>query len=192
MSIKFSNKKSTTSTVNRLLDSVLPGHSTEVDTGRTHSLSQAIKKSQNYKTTPEEARRIKKNLKVQKKKEIRVNKKKNDKVAKTARLQLLQDHFKQGLLTKEESLELKKLIKQNVANIQAWEIDEDDEEDLIDIQDSIMDLEKKDYKKETRRRINKKAIYEKPEPKTPNSFKGLTPGLAPVWMEDEGESSDEY
>jgi hypothetical protein len=97
-------------------------------------------------------------------------------------------------LTESEKKELKRLISKNVVNLQSWRADID--EDLEDIQSSILELKNqgvhvKSKKKRTiNKKVSEKELYDKRKKSQENRYPGLTPGLAPVDLED--SDSDDY
>lgn len=189
--ITFKDQGSVSSTVNKLLESVLPGHSTQVSKKTTiNSKSQIINESSSKKNLkPEEIRRLKKKERLNQRKLIKKSSQKKEELEESAKYELLLKHSKEGTLSNDEKIELKKLIKKNIINLQSWKTEID--EDLEEMENEITDLKKNDQYIRKRRRIPKriasKEFYEDIEQAQKNQQKrypGLTPGLAPVDMND--------
>lgn len=107
-----------------------------------------------------------------------------------AQRRVLKEHSSSGKLTREEALELKKYVKKNVVDLASWQVEDDD---MQEIQNDILELKSKDnrqrgknIKKRTGSKENARDIYKENMIRYP----GLTPGLAPVGMDDEDEDSD--
>ena len=198
--ITFRKNSSVSSTVSNLLDSVLPGHSTSNGSTESRivpelsSASQIINASSSKRNlNPEEVRRLKKKQKLVQRQEVQKETAKNQQLKEKARYDVLMSHYKNNTLNALEKQELKKLIKRNVASIQSWRTDI--EEDLDEIQKDILDLKhqgkhvKSKKKRQVNGKVSEKELYEKRKKSQEHRFPGLTPGLAPVGMDD--SDSDE-
>lgn len=189
MSITFNNPSKSQKTVNKLLARVLPGHNNISDGGnkKSSSSSQQLTSSHN---TINNSHKVLKQVKKSNKKAIKISQSQRAKLVSEARQRVLEDHLKQGKLTKEESLELKKNVKKNIVDLQSWQIE--DEREVRDVQREILEL-KQQGQKPKGRGIGKQNggakndVYKKEIIKYP----GLTPGLAPVGATDDEESDEE-
>jgi hypothetical protein len=196
--ITFKSNTSASSTVNNLLDSVLPGHSSSAGLKKFTSItstSQIINASSTKKNLkPEDIRRLKKKERLTQRSLIKKQSSKQDALYEKARYELLISHSNSNTLTESEKKELKRLISKNVVNLQSWRADID--EDLEDIQSSILELKNqgvhvKSKKKRTiNKKVSEKELYDKRKKSQENRYPGLTPGLAPVDLED--SDSDDY
>jgi hypothetical protein len=184
MALTFTNSTKSSSTVNKLLDSVLPGHSTAGKIS-VSSKSQIINTIQK-RLKPEEVRRIQKKERLVQRRQVRQKREERERVESISRYQLLKQHAKDGKLSRDEKIELKKLVNRNVISVQSWRTDVEDE--IVDLQKEILDLKKSDYsRKRSKKKINAQEVYKKKQEKR---YPGLTPGLAPVGMSD-SDSDDE-
>ncbi|CDR45591.1 CYFA0S19e00694g1_1 [Cyberlindnera fabianii] len=184
MTITFTKNSKTTGSLNRLLETVLPGHTTNTALKPTSS-SQIINSTQK-KLKPEFVRRQRKKEKLEQRKNVKLERLSREQVEAQARYDVLLQHSKHGTLTTDEKKELKRLIKKNVVNVQSWRME--NEEELKEIQQDIMELQKTEYtrvkRRPTTKRLDATQLYNKKQAKR---FPGLTPGLAPVDMEDSDE-----
>ncbi|CCH42492.1 hypothetical protein BN7_2037 [Wickerhamomyces ciferrii] len=186
MSITFNNPSKSTKTVNKLLAKVLPGQSSSniIKSSSSSTSQQLTSHQQNHKIDPY---KVQKQDKKQKRQAIKIINEKRAKLLNEAKAKILEDHLNQGTLSKEEKLELKLKIKKNVTNLQSWSLEQED--DLKEIQDQILSMKNKSKKKiiNKKSKSNQNDIYDK---KTIQRYPGLTPGLAPVDMDDSEEESD--
>lgn len=196
MSITFNNPSKSQKTVNKLLAKVLPGYTTTSSSNSKSTRSSSPSSTSQQLTSSHNSTTSHKILKQQKKsnkKAIKISQEQRAKLVAEARQRILEDHLKQGKLTKEESLELKKNIKKNVVDVQSWQVE--DEREVKDVQREILEL-KEQGKKPKGRGVGKKNgansgkkldVYKKEMIRYP----GLTPGLAPVGATDDEESDEE-
>ncbi|KAH3672917.1 hypothetical protein WICMUC_004004 [Wickerhamomyces mucosus] len=180
--ISFNNKPSTTS-VNNLLNTVLPGHSISNSNNNSQlSNTEILNNAKTNNLKFEEIHKINKYQKLQKRKISQKLKKSERELASKIKFNLLKTKKK---LNDKEQKEYKNLINDNIKGL----IDTNSE-DLKDIQNEILEIIKP---KDKINRKNKKIVkqinlYKK---KTiQHSFKGLTPGLAPVDLEDSDSDED--
>ncbi|KAL3234429.1 Regulator of rDNA transcription protein 14 [Nakaseomyces bracarensis] len=110
-----------------------------------------------------------------------------------AKKNILAKHKKEGNLSKREKEYLQALAKRNTKNLKAWDLDEETEADFIEVQNHILETSGRTHKKSNKRRQRVKEFKEELSTKsfTDHRYPGLTPGLAPVGLSDEEESSDE-
>lgn len=189
MAIQFASASKSSSTVSKLLDTVLPGHSIRTEkTSAVSSKSQIINTAQK-KLKPEEVRRLQKKEKLVVRQQVKDKREQRERVESVARYELLQQHAKDGKLTLDEKKELKRLINKNIVSVQSWRTDAEDE--MVDVQKQILELKKTDYanKKSKKKQsiISAQNMYKK---KLEKKYPGLTPGLAPVGMSD-SDTDDE-
>ncbi|KAL6948684.1 hypothetical protein ACO0QE_001157 [Hanseniaspora vineae] len=214
MSTSRYTENSSKKLVNDLLDSVLPGVSTLSKTKSKHSFSKSkTRRSQNSAQLINENLKkrvlvddfnphsIIKKAKLREKKLIK-SKQKNDQWYKTqARINLLKEHYEKNNLTEQEQQLLKQRIDKQVDLLKTWELDEEMQEELDDLQDDILHLTESNKHGSKRRRLKKKSKTfnssnnnnksHKKSSSMDSRYAGLTPGLAPVGLDDEEESSDE-
>ncbi|ODQ62803.1 hypothetical protein WICANDRAFT_76965 [Wickerhamomyces anomalus NRRL Y-366-8] len=187
MSITFKNPSKSQKTVNKLLSRVLPGHTATSTTpssssSNLSSTSQQLTSSHNSNTS----HKVLKQQKKKQKQAIKISESQRQKLMAEAQRRVLKEHSTTGKLTPQEALELKKYVKKNVVDITSWH-NEDDE--LDEVQQEILELKQKEPRFRGKRVSNKKSakkqmdgIYNKKEM---IRYPGLTPGLAPVGMDDE-------
>lgn len=197
-----------TNAVNSLIKRILPGM-------QKIAVHNKDKKKSKFKQKGSTAQFIDRNLKesvelneknvfLSKKRERKVRKQENkskrahnEKLEQQARLQLLVKHQAEGTLTDTECDYLSKLTKRNVLNAKAWDLDEDDEDESIELQRYILEKlseSQKDSRSLNRRKrvkLFKEEIKEKANTSLERKYPGLTPGLAPVGLSDEESSDDE-
>ncbi|CCK73043.1 Rrt14p KNAG_0M01900 [Huiozyma naganishii CBS 8797] len=142
-------------------------------------------------------------LKIKRKeKKIQYNKVKHQKLEdkkleQAAKLKVLEKHRADGTLTSREKLYLDKLLKKNIQAAKSWSLDDADREELSELQNFILSnsAESKNAIRSRKRRSRVKQFKENIRESTNNvadyKYPGLTPGLAPVGLSDEEESSDE-
>lgn len=195
-----------TNAVNSLLGNLLPG-ATKIS---TMSNKRRLKSSKGSKAQlidinlrkrveiqEKDVSRIKKKEKKLRKQVLKTRKKANDQLEQSAKLQILESHKQNGVLTIKEKKFLNNVMRRNVSNAKSWDLDVDDKEDLQEVQEYILDntLASKNAARSQKRRKRTKQFKEEIRGKQPSGsdhrYPGLTPGLAPVGLSDEEESSDE-
>ncbi|CAL9727847.1 regulator of rDNA transcription protein 14 [Monosporozyma unispora] len=190
--------------VNSLLAKVLPG-SQNIKTGS---------KSKNHTKKGSKAQLIDANLKqrvqLQQRDTLRIKKKqkqaardkiKHRKLAlesleRNAKLQILESHRQKGTLTHREKEYVAKLVKSNVAKVKALDVTQEEKDELKDLQNFILANDNKNTLRSKKRRSKIKQFREDITSSGKKSvvdhrYAGLTPGLAPVGLSDEEESSSE-
>ncbi|CCC71182.1 hypothetical protein NCAS_0G02950 [Naumovozyma castellii] len=197
-----------TSAVNSLLSNILPGSSKikvrnedQLTSRKKQKKSKAQLIDQNLKKRVELQERdvfkIKKKEKKQQKNKIKSRKVEHQQLDQLAKLEVLKKHKKEGTLTPREQEYLNKVIKLNTASAKSWELDDEEKEELKEIQKFILDktTSSRDLKRKSKRRNKVKQFKEDIKQSTNNvsdhRYPGLTPGLAPVGLSDEEESSEE-
>lgn len=213
-------KSVTSTLVNNLLNNVLPGISNNVDIqGVEYDDPNDIlaqKKSNKFKNLNKKKHTVQlindslkkralidnikqdgilKKQKQKLRKSIKQNTKDKQQLIQTATLQNLKEHFKTGNLTEDEQKQLNKMIKKEVLKLKQWDIDYELKDDLKELQHDILLVTDPKYAESLKRKQLKKNKSKKKSHKTNpdslvNQYKGLTPGLAPVDMED--SDSEEF
>lgn len=192
--------------VNSLLSTLLPGAkkiSSGID-GRRSKSSTKVKGSKaqlidrNLKKIVELQERdvesLKKRQRKVKKRAMRANKVENDKIQQLAKLSVLERHKKVGTLTVKEQKYLNKLVNRNVRTARSLDLEEEDKEALRELQQTIISQNSgiESAKRSKKRRKTVKKFKEDIHPTVSDRrYPGLTPGLAPVGLSDEEDSSDE-
>lgn len=194
-----------TSSVNDILAKVLPGMkkvkpANETKTSKSkgskaqlidHNLKKMIALQQR------DVHKIKKKEKTSKKNALKNRQTQLLKLEKNAKLQVLQQHLKTGTLTEHETEYINKLTKRTVRNAKSWDMNDEEKEESLELQEYILQnqSQNKNRERSNKRRKRVKAFKEQKntddELVTDHRYPGLTPGLAPVGMSDEEESSDE-
>lgn len=184
------SKKQTNDTVNRMLGDLLPGSAMGSDSpAKSRPAAQALSREiEHDKLSKEQILQRQRLRKLQKKKELQKTRRaaeENRKLEKQAKYELIKKHKEQGTLREEEEKYLNKLVKKNIRNIQkASEVDDEEiDSEIKRLRKEILGWEKE---REDRRKVDKrkkKAFNEKIK-KGVISYPGLTPGLAPVGLED--------
>lgn len=199
--ISFQDTQKSQTSVGKILSSVLPAHRNLITTTgpkvSTKNSKIAIKKkatlstsqiinAQQKKIDPETLRRLQKKQKIKKKKEVRQLRETKERLDSKARFEVLKKHHDEGTLSPKEKSEYKMLIMKNIANVESWKNEMDDE--VVDVQKEILELRGLGVRRKEKRKsqaIKAKELYDK---KGEKRYPGLTPGLAPVGM---GDSDDE-
>lgn len=140
--------------------------------------------------------KIKKKEKIQNKNKLKHRQLQLQKLEKEAKLQVLKNHKENNTLTEREEAYLEKLAKRTTKNASSWDLEDDDKEESLELQEYILKsmASNKNHVRSKKRRNKGKQFKE--EIKNSNNvsdhrYPGLTPGLAPVGLSDEEESSDE-
>ncbi|CAI4065502.1 hypothetical protein SUVZ_09G0420 [Saccharomyces uvarum] len=192
-----------TSAVNGLLLSLLPGVPKVRANGgkkRVNNGSKAQLIDRNLKKRVElqnrDVHKIKKRSKLAKKKQVKVHKHDKERLEQLAKYQVLKKHQEEGTLTEHERKYLNKLIRRNSQNLRSWDLEDEVRDELDDIQQYILKqtVSTTNADRSQRRRSKKKQFKEdikQSESAENHRYPGLTPGLAPVGLSDEEDSSDE-
>ncbi|CAI2036212.1 hypothetical protein SEUBUCD646_0I00520 [Saccharomyces eubayanus] len=192
-----------TSAVNGLLLSLLPGVPKVRANGgkkRVNNGSKAQLIDRNLKKRVElqnrDVHKIKKRSKLAKKKQVKVHKHDKERLEQLAKYQVLKKHQEEGTLTEHERKYLNKLIRRNSQNLRSWDLEDEVRDELDDIQQYILKQTVSTMKadRSQRRRSKKKQFKEdikQSDSARDHRYPGLTPGLAPVGLSDEEDSSEE-
>ncbi|CCD25553.1 Rrt14p NDAI_0F02350 [Naumovozyma dairenensis CBS 421] len=201
-----------TSAVNSLLSSLLPtadkiklkksnkNGMKKKSTAKAQLIDHNLKKRLELQQL--DVRKIKKREKKLQKSKIKFEKLQNEKFEKLAKLEILKKHQLEKTLTDKEKKYLKNLVNLKLKSLKSFEIvDEDDKNELIELQNFILDktINNNEYKRSKNRRNKIKNFKENIKSKSTSNtndvsdhrYAGLTPGLAPVGLSDEEDSSDE-
>ncbi|KAG7194313.1 Regulator of rDNA transcription protein 14 [Scheffersomyces spartinae] len=198
-----SSKTQTESTINRLLATYLPG--TTVDetksqlwnnnsnnknskiSSSTQQIHQQIKRS---KLSKHEIKKINKLNKAKLNKLVLKNQAESKRVAKLAKYDLIKNRHRDDLTIEEEKY-LNKLIKRNVNSIKRVSeiLDLEVKEELDFVKKDILEkLNTKKSKSKSTSKDRQKQQFQDKINKGFISYPGLTPGLAPVGVDDDDES----
>lgn len=190
-----------TAAVNELLGALLPGaKKIAVGDGRSqgrgsHKGSKAKLIDRNLKRMVELRERdevsLKKRQKKQKIRAIKASRASRQEIEQAAKLKVLEEHRKNGNLTAKERKYLNKLAERNAKNVEAWELEEEDRQELRELQQRIIGQISPERSGQARRKKIKTFKEEMKPVAADRRYPGLTPGLAPVGLSDEEESSDE-
>lgn len=130
---------------------------------------------------------------------IRENSLKTKQLISEANLENLKRHYKEGNLTAKEQSILNKSIKKEVLKLKQWDLDYDVKEDLKELQNDILMVTDSKYAESVKRRQMKKSKRMSSSKRgnassstTDVKVSGLTPGLAPVDMEDSDSEENDF
>ncbi|EJS43354.1 YIL127C [Saccharomyces arboricola H-6] len=201
-SLGQASKFQATSAVNGLLSSLLPGiPKIRENNGkaRVKNGSKAQLIDRNLKKRVElqnrDVHKIKKRAKLAKKKQVKKHKCDKEQLEQVAKYQVLKRHQEEGTLTEHERKYLNKLIRRNSQNLRTWDLEEEVRDELDDVQQYILNQTIPTAKtdRSQRRRSKRKQFKEDTsnDSTRDHRYPGLTPGLAPVGLSDEEDSSEE-
>lgn len=202
-SLNQTSKYQATSVVNGLLSNLLPGvpkirannGKASVNNGsKAQLIDRNLKKRVQLQNR--DVHTIKRKCKLAKKRRVKKHKYDKEQLEQLAKYQVLKKHQQEGTLTEHERKYLNKLIKRNSQNLRSWDLEEEVRDELDDIQQYILKqtVSTANADRSKRRRFKRKQFKE--DIKGIDSVKdhrypGLTPGLAPVGLSDEEDSSEE-
>ena len=190
--------------VNSLLAKILPGspkiktgHKSKVNNSKG-SKAQLIDKNlkQRVLLKQRDTLKIKKKQKQITKDRIKNRRAALEQLERDAKLHILESHRQKGILTTREKQYLDKLIKHNVTKVKSLDVDEEQKHELHELQDFILSNDNRKKLRSKKRRSKVKQFKEEIKPSSKRTvvdhrYPGLTPGLAPVGLSDEEESSSE-
>ncbi|CAI4958945.1 BEM_HP_G0071720.mRNA.1.CDS.1 [Saccharomyces cerevisiae] len=202
-SLSQTSKYQATSVVNGLLSNLLPGvpkirannGKTSVNNGsKAQLIDRNLKKRVQLQNR--DVHKIKKKCKLVKKKQVKKHKLDKEQLEQLAKHQVLKKHQHEGTLTDHERKYLNKLIKRNSQNLRSWDLEGEVRDELEDIQQSILmdTVSTANTDRSKRRRFKRKQFKEDIKESDfvkDHRYPGLTPGLAPVGLSDEEDSSEE-
>lgn len=184
------SKKKATNTVNKLFDSLFPGariFSKFPEVSTTENFHREVTKQ---KLLPEEINKVKKVKNAKKNKQVNNRVLQDKKFMKLMKYNLIKAHKDKQELTDEERKYLRKLVKKNLASVRrAGDVDDIlIQEELDELRSEILQMEneKNDRSRSAAKENRLQAFKEKVIDGTV-SFPGLTPGLAPVELDDESD-----
>lgn len=176
--------------MNKLFTNLLPG-SVAVAPEQPSSLSSAQKVDKEIgnkdRPTKQEIHKIRKLDKLKQRQRIKKTLEADKKFNKLAKYHLIKHHKDEKNLSEEESKYLKKLVKKNVNSLNSVsEIDDEEiKAELKQVKQDILKLNNEKHAKKTKRIQNKKTKdFNSKVAKGVISYPGLTPGLAPVGLDD--------
>lgn len=182
-------KKKATDTVNKLFESMLPGTrvlpQNEVST--TESFHREAKKQ---KLLPEEIKKLNKVQKAKQNKQVNKKVLKDKKFTKMMKYKLIKEHKNKNDLTEEEKKYLRKLVKKNSSAVRrAGDVDDMlIREEIDDLRSEILALEnEKNDRSMAKQKENRLHAFKEKVTAGTISYPGLTPGLAPVGLDDESD-----
>lgn len=191
--MSFNSKSSKTqaqATVNKLFSNLLPG-TVQAVAKETLPMSSAqilhMEIENKNKLSKEETKKIQKQNKLKKHKMIKKASAEEKKYGKLAKYHLIKQHKAEGSLSEEESKYLKKLVRKNVSSLnRISEIDDMEiKSELDQVRQDILKINREKHDKKVKRTQNKKTKdFNTKVSKGMISYPGLTPGLAPVGLED--------
>ncbi|UCS20710.1 uncharacterized protein HLK63_G08481 [Nakaseomyces glabratus] len=200
--VSKNSKMQATLAVNSVLASLLPGAAAITGSNKKVSKPRVAKAQLIDMNLKKRLELQEKNVYLEKRKEKRARKstlrkrrEEEFEMEQKAKLQILNKHREQGTLTQKEKAYLDELAKRNTKKLKSWDLEDDVKEDFLEIQAQILN----DTKESSKRRSSKKKNKNKGFKQTLSSsskvqdhrYPGLTPGLAPVGLSDEEESSDD-
>ncbi|CAI4039640.1 hypothetical protein SMKI_09G0470 [Saccharomyces mikatae IFO 1815] len=197
------SKYQATSVINGLLSNLLPGvpkirASSNKESVQNGSKAQLIDRNlrKRVELQNRDVHKIKKRCKLAKKRQVKKHKHDKEQLEQLAKYQVLKRHQQEGTLTEHERKYLNKLIRRNSQNLRSWDLEEEVRDDLDDIQQYILKETVSTTKADRTKRRRSKRKQFKEEIKNSDYVKdhrypGLTPGLAPVGLSDEEDSSEE-
>ncbi|CUM64348.1 uncharacterized protein PRCAT00001950001 [Priceomyces carsonii] len=179
-------------TVNKLIGQILPDLIKKDDSAKRKVFSKAeIVDMQVKKKTPSASEVRRKNLKNKKSKNksIRKSLKESQDFTKLAKYNIIKQRKANNKLTVEEEKYLKKLVRKNAVAVNKLSEFEDYEtkSEFNKIQRDILRDSLKEYDNKKKRKQSKKAEFDDKIRNGLISYPGLTPGLAPVDLEDSDE-----
>lgn len=190
------SKSQTESTVNKLLATYLPG--TTVDetrsqawnNSRASSTQQIQHETKRSKLAPHEVKKINKLNKARLNKLVLKNQAESKRVAKLAKYDLIKNRHREDL-TVEEQKYLKKLIKRNVNSVNRVSeiLDLEVKEELDAVKSGILDKlnTRNNRKSKASSKEKRNEQFQEKIKKGFISYPGLTPGLAPVGLNDDSD-----
>lgn len=187
--------------VNRLLVRMLPGVSRDnggkVEKNKKGSKAQLIDRNLKRRVQLQEldVAKLKKKQTRIKRREVKNQKRNLEHLEQLARLKVFEKHKKRGNLTEDELTRLNEIVEMNQQKAKSWEMDEENKEDLLYLQKYILKgtVGAGGRSRSNKRRERTKNFNERKGASAlmTRRYPGLTPGLAPVDMSDEEESSEE-
>lgn len=191
-----SSKAKAKATVNKLFADVLPGASLlplkKLSSSTASDFALEAKKKRLSKgevRKQNKAEKAKQNKKINKKLEL------DKKFQKLVRYNVIKSHKgSDAALSTEEEKYLKKLVKKNSNALKRFADvnDPDVQEEITALQEEIIAMTNAKYDRSRDRKLDAKLLAFNDKIKSGTlSYPGLTPGLAPVGLDDESDESDE-
>lgn len=185
-----SSKKKATDTVNKLFESILPGTCILPQTSQLSATESFYKEASKRKLLPEEIKKLNKAQKAKQNKQVNKKVLKDKKFQKLMKYNLIKSHKDRNELTEGERKFLKKLVKKNSSAIRrAGDVDDIlIKEEIDELRDEILLLENEKYDRSSKRKQdNRLQEFKQTTTSGEISYSGLTPGLAPVGLDDESD-----
>ena len=183
------SEKQTHDAVENLFEKILPGSVVESNQ-KKHSTTESVDQELRRRLGREEVDKRKRIKKQKQRKQTRKFQREQESLQKKARDNLIKQHQKTNSLTEEERVQLRRDIRANARAMQKLGDINDMEikEELRDLKQKILAMERK---RETPKKDKKGKSFEKKIKRGMISYPGLTPGLAPVGLEDSEEEDEE-
>lgn len=187
-----SSRAKAKATVNKLFDDVLPG-STLLPLKKVSSsaASDFALEARKNRLTKAEVRKQNKTERAKQNKEINKRLEKDKKFQKLVKYNVIKSHKgAAAAMTPEEEKYLKKLVKKNSNALRrsADVNDPDIQEEIAALQQEIIAMRDEKYDKSRDRKLDAKLLAFNDKIKSGTlSYPGLTPGLAPVGLDDESD-----
>lgn len=178
------------STLQKFLLNVVPMETIQHANSGAKSGAQSVHNQLSTKRmSAEDLARIQKRAKLKRNRHIRQKQEMAKKVNKIAKHHVIKSHKEANTLTAEEQKYLNKVVKRNAGALSRLSEIEDYELklELANLQEDILAVNKK--QRRSKQRLNKDFNDKIKRGKI--SYPGLTPGLAPVGMDDEDDSDSE-
>ncbi|WPK27562.1 hypothetical protein PUMCH_004955 [Australozyma saopauloensis] len=185
-----SSKKKATDTVNKLFESMLPGTRVLPGSNQISTTESFHREATKQKLLPEEIRKINKTQKSKQNKQVNKKVLKDKKFTKLMKYKLIKSHKDKDDLTEEEQKFLRKLIKKNSSAIRrAGDVDDMMiKEEIDELRSEILLLENEKYdRSNAKQKENRLQAFKEKIASGTVSYPGLTPGLAPVGLDDESD-----
>lgn len=183
-------QKQAGNTVGKLLSEILPESSirkTKNETQLAAAQMLALEEQSTRRLSKKEIRRANMKEKARRRKESRQVREREAKLNKEAKYYVSRTHEKTGTLLLEEEKYLQKLMKKNLNAIKrVSDIDDEEVQEQLDaLRKEILESSLKEYNRKKKRKQDKRAnTFQEKVKKGMISYPGLTPGLAPIDLED--------
>lgn len=185
-----SSKLLAESTLQKFLLGIVPVEAVQAGKARSQSKAQAVNNQLKARAlSADEVRRLQKKAKLKQQRKLKKQQEEATRVKKVAKHQIIKSHKENKELTVEEEKYLNKIVKRNANSLSRLSEIEDYElkSELESLQDEILAAQRQTNRK-TKQKL-KKDFNEKLK-RGKISYPGLTPGLAPVGLDDDDEDSD--
>lgn len=183
-------KKKAADTVNKLFESMLPGTRVLHGTSQVSTTECFHREARKEKLLPEQIKKLNKMQKSKQNKQVSKKVLKDKKFNKMMKYKLIKSHKDRNDLTEEEQKFLRKLIKKNSSAVRrAGDVDDMlIKEEIDELRSEILALEnEKNDRSNAKINENRLQAFKEKISSGTLSYPGLTPGLAPVGLDDESD-----